>query len=211
VSGRRPLAPADEGAEGGASPRRKRLTFVTGNKGKATELGALLAPHGFEVMQDPRGYPEIQADTLAEVTEAGADHLLANGLQPPFVLEDSGLFIDSLKGFPGAYSRHALDTIGCDGILRLMAEVPLAQRSARFEADLLLVEGRRRRHFAGLCPGRIATEAAGAGGFGFDPIFAPAGRSHTFAEMPPAGKSRLSHRGQAARALLEWLSETAKP
>ncbi|HLF16181.1 MAG TPA: non-canonical purine NTP pyrophosphatase, partial [Candidatus Thermoplasmatota archaeon] len=78
-----------------------RLTFVTGNPGKARELAAALAPHGVEVVQDPRGYPEMQADTLDEVAAFGADHLLASGLPPPFVLEDAGLFVDALQGFPG--------------------------------------------------------------------------------------------------------------
>lgn len=188
-----------------------KVTFVTGNKGKVAELQAMLAPLGWEVVQDLRGYPEIQAPILADVTEYGADHLLASGLQPPFLLEDSGLFVDALKGFPGVFSRHALDTLGCEGILRLMEGVPETNRTATFATDLLFVERTRRRHFEGVCHGRVALEASGTGGFGFDPVFIPAARTRTFAEMSMEEKSRVSHRGQAVRLLLSAINQTAKP
>jgi XTP/dITP diphosphohydrolase len=189
----------------------RRLTFVTGNRGKAEELRALCAPLGIEVAQDPRGYPEVQADTLAEVAEEGARHLLASGLAPPFLLEDSGLFVAALRGFPGVYSRHALDTIGTAGLLRLLAGVELETRTAAFQAHLLYVDAGGRLHgFDGTCPGRIAERAAGSGGFGFDPVFVPRGHDRTFAEMDAAAKSALSHRGQAVRAFLAFLEESTK-
>jgi XTP/dITP diphosphohydrolase len=190
---------------------RRTLTFVTGNAGKAAELRAQLAPRGIDVVQDKRGYPEVQADTLAEVAEAGARHLLDAGLKPPFILEDSGLFVAALRGFPGVYSRHALDTIGVPGLLQLMAGVELEMRSAAFQAHLLYVDEAGHVHgFDGACPGRIADRAAGTGGFGFDPVFIPRGHDRTFAEMEPAEKQRLSHRGAAVRAFLAALDETAK-
>lgn len=198
----------------------KRLTFVTTNAGKWAEMRDLLAPIALEVVQDNRGYPEIQADTLAEVTEAGADALLAAGLAPPFILEDSGLFVDAFGGFPGVYSRHALDTIGVAGLLRLMAGIEPAGRGAAFRADLLLVTAMARHHFGGVCQGRIANLAAGSNGFGFDSVFIPEGGStqrpgRTFAELAPTVKGRLSHRGVAARALAAHLAgpgtQTAKP
>lgn len=193
-----------------------RLTFATTNAGKVRELAALLAPAGIEVVQDSRGYVEVQADSLSDVTAAGADALLASGLRPPFVLEDSGLFADALRGFPGVYSRHALDTLGVAGLLRLMSDVPDPQRGASFRADLLLVDAAgTRHHFTGECRGRIAKQPAGTGGFGFDPIFIPDGAAQTFAEGPSTVKDRLSHRGAAARALLRHLqaagNQTAKP
>ncbi len=202
-----------------------KLTFVTTNAGKVRELAALLSPAGVEVIQDGRGYVEVQAATLAEVTEAGADALLASGLTAPFILEDSGLFVTALKGFPGVYSRHALDTIGVAGLLRLLTGTLPAQRGAAFQADLLLVAADgSRHHFSGRCDGHIALQAAGTGGFGFDPVFIPddpipppSGTTpgRTFAELPPTVKGRLSHRGAAARGLLDYLgrprNQTAKP
>ncbi|MHB1261464.1 MAG: RdgB/HAM1 family non-canonical purine NTP pyrophosphatase, partial [Thermoplasmatota archaeon] len=189
----------------------KRITFVTGNAGKVRELTEQLAPFGIAVDQDKRGYPEIQAATLAEVAEAGAAHLLASGLKPPFLLEDSGLFVAALRGFPGVYSRHALDTIGCAGVLRLMRDVEAETRSAAFRSHLLYVDTAGRLHgFEGTCPGRIVEVAAGSGGFGFDPLFAPRGHDRTFAEMAPAEKAALGHRGQAVRAFRAFLEKSTK-
>lgn len=190
----------------------RRLTFVTGNAGKLSEMTSLLSPLGIEVVGDGRGYPEVQASTLAEVTEAGARHLLATGLAPPFILEDSGLFVAALRGFPGVYSRHAQDTIGNAGLLTLLQAVELEMRAASFQADLCYVDPAGvLHHFEGTCRGRIAERATGTGGFGFDPLFVPAGEEQTFAQMDPAAKGRISHRGKAAVALFRHLSEAAKP
>lgn len=192
----------------------RTLTFVTGNAGKVAELRAMLRPRGIAVRQDDRGYPEVQADTLREVAEEGARHLLASGLKPPFVLEDSGLFVAALRGWPGVYSRHALDTVGIPGLLRLLADVEPEMRSAAFQACLLYADAAGRLHaFEGSCAGRIAERAAGRGGFGFDPVFVPRGQDgegRTFAELPAAQKAARSHRGKAVRAFLEFLDKTAK-
>lgn len=192
-----------------------RLTFVTGNKHKVAELRALVEPLGHEVRQDRRGYPEVQAATLQEVCAAGADHLLAAGVEAPLLLEDSGLFVSALKGFPGVYSRYVLDTVGCAGVLRLLRDTEHEVRTAAFRTHLLYVDGKGERHgFEGTCRGRIAPRPAGTEGFGYDPIFVPDGQdgggSRTFAEMDTSEKNRLSHRGQAVRAFLEHLAKSAK-
>jgi XTP/dITP diphosphohydrolase len=181
---------------------------VTGNPGKVAELRALLEPLGIQVVPDGRGYTEIQADTLEEVAQAGATELLAGGLKPPFVLEDSGLFVAALNGFPGVYSRHALDTLGCKGLLDLLADRPV-RRDAHFEACLLYVDAEGRAHsFRGRCRGTIAHKKAGTGGFGFDPVFVPKGHRETFAQMDWQQKARLSHRGKAVRLLVDHLAKS---
>jgi XTP/dITP diphosphohydrolase len=188
-----------------------RLAFVTRNEGKVRELAEACKGLGIEVVQDKRGYPEMQAATLAEVAAAGADHLLSGGLAPPFLLEDSGLFVSALNGFPGVYSRHALDTIGCAGLLRLAQDLEREMRGATFRTHLLYVDAARERHaFEGTCKGRIADRPEGTGGFGFDPIFVPDGSDRTFAQMGTAEKNAVSHRGRAVRAFLEHLAKTAK-
>lgn len=205
-----PPAPTPAAKAPTAAPGARTLTFVTGNAGKVAEMGALLAPLGIQVAADGRGYPEVQADTLREVTEEGARHLLASGLSPPFILEDSGLFVAALRGFPGVYSRHALDTIGVAGLLQLLRDVELESRTAAFQADLAYVDPAGKvHHFAGTCHGLIADRPSGSGGFGFDPVFVPARHTLTFAAMDPAEKSRLSHRGQAAMLLARHLSQAA--
>ena len=188
--------------------RPDSITFVTGNAGKLEELRALLDPLDIAVVPDGRGYPEIQHDELAGVTEAGAGYLAATGVEPPFLLEDSGLFISALKGFPGVYSRHALDTIGLQGILDLLRDVELEARTATFRSDLCYVDADGTpHHFDGRCKGRIAERTAGDGGFGFDPLFIPAGEERTFAELPGEAKNDVSHRGAATRAFVAWLSK----
>lgn len=184
----------------------EKITFVTGNPGKVAELQHALEPLSIEVHQDKRGYPEIQADTLEAVAEAGARHLLDSGLGPPFLLEDAGLFVSALRGFPGVYSRYVLDTIGNAGLLCLLRDVELEQRTAAFQARLQYVAPDGRLHgFEGTVRGRIAERAAGSGGFGFDPVFIPDGHDRTFAEMDTAEKGSVSHRGRAVAAFVEWL------
>ena len=182
-----------------------KIRFVTSNPNKVTELSERLAPLGFEVEQVRHPYPEVQTDTLEEVAEHGLEYL-AKELGSGVVLEDAGLFIDALGGFPGVYSAYVLRTLGNPGILRLMDGKQ--DRSARFEAVLGYLDESGERHlFKGVCPGSIAAEARGAGGFGFDPVFVPAGRDRTFAEMGVEEKGQLSHRGRAAAAFAEFLGD----
>lgn len=191
-----------------ASQSPQTLHFVTGNPGKVRELQGLLG-EPWRVEADDRGYPELQAETLAEVCRFGADHLLRDGLAPPFVLEDSGLFCAGLGGFPGVYSRHALDTIGAAGLLRLLSHRPEgdAHRAAWFETCLHYVDAAGAHHqFVGRCEGTIALAPAGQGGFGFDPVFVPRGWTRTFAQASADEKNAVSHRGQAVRAFARHLA-----
>jgi len=179
-----------------------RIQFVTSNKGKAREVAALLAPLGHEVIQLHKPYPEPQVDTLQEVVTSGLEWLTGK-VEGTVMIDDSGLFIDALKGFPGVFSAHAYKTIGCDGILRLMKGAE--ERRARFECCAgLMIEGRSWL-FTGESDGEITSEPHGKNGFGFDPIFLPSGFSQTFAELPVEVKNRISHRGRAFSALVKFL------
>jgi len=97
----------------------QKIYFITGNTGKFTELQQKLSPLNITVVQQDLGYPEIQAETLEAVAEYGLKHVQQQ-FSKPFILEDAGLFIHALKGFPGVYSKYVYYTIGLDGILRLM-------------------------------------------------------------------------------------------
>ena len=125
------------------------------------------------------------------------------------MIDDSGLFVDALRGFPGVYSSHAYRTIGPRGILGLLRSSPT--RAARFETAFLFHDGTTGRLVRGACRGAIARSERGTGGFGFDPIFIPAGHRTTFAEMSVEEKNRVSHRGRAARALAVRLSSPPPP
>jgi XTP/dITP diphosphohydrolase len=191
-----------------------RLTFITGNPGKLQEAREALGPHT-RLEQDPHGYPEIQADTLEEVARAGLE-AVAERLQPPYFLEDAGLFIDALGGFPGVYSAYVFKTLGNPGILRLLQDTPDPERSARFQAVIGYRDPDGNDHLlTGTCEGWIRREATGDHGFGFDPIFTPKALSDSpagasFAELGPAKKNRLSHRGAALQQLSQRLKETTQ-
>lgn len=181
-----------------------QLTFATGNPGKLREARAKLAPLGHQVEQWDHGYPELQADTLQEVAAFGLEQLEGR-IDPPFLLEDAGLFVDSLGGFPGVYSSYAFGTLGWEGILRLLAEA--TDRSARFRAVVGFHDGAQHRFFEGVVEGTIAKEGRGEHGFGFDPIFVPEGHDRTFGEMTTEEKGELSHRTRALDRLVEHLGD----
>ncbi len=118
-------------------------------------------------------------------------------------VEDSGLFVHTLRGFPGPYSSQAHETIGCSGILRLLGSE--TQRNAHFQTAIAVSKsGRTLGIFPGRVRGRISRTERGKNGFGFDPIFIPAGSSITFSEMSDAQKNRHSHRFRAFRRLAKW-------
>lgn len=182
------------------------LRFATGNAGKVREAAVALAPLGITVEQAAVPVVEIQADTLAEVARAKlAD--AARKVAPPFFLDDAGLFVDALRGFPGVYSAHALKTIGVDGLLRLLEGRD--DRGARFEAVVAYQPARGEPFFAhGVARGAIARKPADAGhGFGFDPVFVPEDETRTYAELPTDVKNRVSHRGRALAQLVARLRE----
>ena len=181
----------------------REIYFVTGNKGKLLEAQKKFSDLDIKIIQKDIGYPEIQADTLEEVAEFGVKHV-AEKLDTTFILEDAGLFIDALKGFPGVYSAYIYKTIGFNGILKLMKDVN--DRGAIFRSVYAYKEpDSATRFFIGECRGVIAIKDRGSNGFGFDPIFIPDGSTRTFAEMSTEEKNSFSHRGKALEKLYEFL------
>lgn len=184
-----------------------RLTFVTSNKGKLHEATQALAPLGIEVVGSDAHPIEIQADTLEAISRAKCE-VLVGKVAPPFIVDDGGLFVDALQGFPGVFSAHALKTIGVPGILKLMEGVE--DRRAHFAAVVSFWDGTEVRSFAGRCDGELTTFPRSVGhGFGFDPIFIPERHSLTFGELPAESKNRFSHRGRALAGLAAHLRDVS--
>ncbi|MFQ5908343.1 MAG: XTP/dITP diphosphatase [Thermoplasmata archaeon] len=177
---------------------------MTSNETKFREVSLLLKERGVELEFLQAAYPEVQAEGLEEVVDTALDWLapLHGG---DLVVDDSGLFVRALVGFPGVYSAYVYGTLGCDGVLRLLDGIP--DRRATFQTVLGLRTGGENRLFRGSCEGIITQEARGNAGFGFDPIFVPEGSSRTFAEMTRAEKNAVSHRGRAADALADFLTQ----
>jgi XTP/dITP diphosphohydrolase len=177
----------------------RKVHLITSNLGKLKEFRAALEPIGYEVAHLPLDVEEIQADSLEEVVADCIRQIHAQKVKD-FIIDDSGLFVDALKGFPGVYSSYALRTLGCEGLLKLMEGV--TDRSARFECCIgCSLEGRKDVILTERCQGRIVHGMRGQGGFGFDPVFAAEREERTFAEMPLDEKNLISHRGKAIKSL----------
>ena len=181
--------------------------FITSNRGKFQEASQKLAGSKIAVVQKNLGYPEIQADSLEDVARFGVE-CLQDKVDQPFFLEDAGLFIESLHGFPGVYSSYVYHTIGLQGILSLFKEKPKTNRKACFRSVIAYKEPEQSpRFFIGECSGRITSEERGSHGFGYDPLFIPQGDTRTFAEMPTEEKNQYSHRGRSLSQLAFFLQE----
>jgi XTP/dITP diphosphohydrolase len=196
-----------------------RIVLASGNAGKVREIAALLEASGLEIVgQNALGVPDVPETGLTFVENAlikarnAARH---TGLAA--VADDSGLEVDALSGAPGIYSaRYAGERAGDrDNLDRLLAEleaVPEERRAARFQCCMVYM-----RHATDPTPvicqgtweGRILPEPRGRGGFGYDPVFFVPTHGCSAAELPPAEKNRLSHRGQALRALVAALRAKA--
>ncbi len=180
------------------------LRFVTTNDGKWREVSALLAEHEILVERINAKVLEVQSDDLAEIARVAALDAYRSFGGELFV-EDAGLFVDALNGFPGPFSAYAFRTIGIRGLLRLMEGEE--RRTATFRSAVAYVDREGRVSvFVGEVNGFVTTEPRGTGGFGFDPVFVPLGSERTFAEMDVEEKNRHSHRAKAVRELARHLS-----
>lgn len=183
-----------------------QFNLVTSNEGKVKELSSLLSPFGHTATQLDVDCPEIQTSSLEEVVEFGLDWLINQQIKAPFIIDDAGVFIEALNNFPGVYSRYIFDTIGLNGVLKQMNDIE--NRSATFRCVLgLVLEDGSKHNFVGECKGNLIDEQRGTGGFGYDPIFIPHGFEKTFSELSFNEKNKTSHRGQAMKKLIDFISE----
>ena len=186
------------------------LIFATSNRHKFEETSEIAARYGVKLEQRKVPYTEIQADDLEKISSPGARHASVL-LGAPCFVEDAGLFIRALRGFPGPYSKYVFHTLGNEGVLELMSGEN--DRAAEFRSAVAYYEpGGKPVLFKGEVKGVISFEIRGKNGFGFDPIFIPnEGDNRTFAEMPTNEKNKLSHRGRAMEKLFKWyLKKKAK-
>jgi XTP/dITP diphosphohydrolase len=181
----------------------RKIIFVTGNPHKVREAGDILSHVGIEVSQNNCGYPELQEDELEPIASFGA-RWAADKLDNEVMVDDSGLFIEALGGFPGPYSAYDFDTLGNERILKLMEGE--TNRRAVFKCVIGYCRpGKEPYLFSGEVAGEITNESRGSGGFGYDPIFEVGGA--TFGEMGEEEKNRLSHRYAALTEFAQWLKK----
>jgi XTP/dITP diphosphohydrolase len=174
---------------------------MTENPGKFREASSILAPK-IRVRHLRRSKLEIQDDQLENIAKYALMIALEHH-KGPIVVEDSGLFIEALKGFPGPFSSHALKTIGLEGILDLLGN--RTRRVAYFRSAVAYGSvDFRPRIFTGIVRGSISRRILGRNGFGFDPIFVPTGSHETFGQSQDALKNRRSHRAKAFMKFAAW-------
>ncbi|HXO19004.1 MAG TPA: non-canonical purine NTP pyrophosphatase [Thermoanaerobaculia bacterium] len=175
------------------------FVLVTGNPGKIAEARRLVGPELEAVELD---LPEIQSLDLAAVL-AGKGEEAWRRLGRPLVVEEAGLELAALNGFPGPLVKWMLDAVGAAGIARLAASLGNPRAIAR--CALLFRDAARTVVAEGKTEGTLVLPPRGAHGFGWDPVFLPDGETRTFGELSGPAKDALSHRGRAWRALLEKL------
>lgn len=195
-------------------PAPVSLVLATRNPHKLREFGRLLAPAAIELAQLPDAVqlpPEVGDTFAANALPKARAAAAATGLAA--IADDSGIESEALEGRPGVRSaryagEHASDE---ENLAKLMREAP-AGSGLRYVCALAYVnpENASEQVFFGFCHGRLARRPRGDRGFGYDPAFLPDGDHHglTMAELGDADKDAISHRGNAARALLAWLNGT---
>ncbi|MCS7188216.1 MAG: RdgB/HAM1 family non-canonical purine NTP pyrophosphatase [Bacteroidia bacterium] len=178
--------------------------FATKNPYKLKEAQTILGNEWVleglppEAPEAPEPYETLYANALSKAA------FYASWARVPVLAEDSGLFVPALGGQPGVFSaRYG----GPQRLLKAMEGV--AHRNAYFVAVLVAYFGNAQYHFyTGYCFGMIAREMRGEGGFGYDPIFIPAGSEHTVAELGEAWKKKYSHRAIAFQRFVEgWTKQ----
>jgi len=176
------------------------FVLVTGNRDKRREAARIL---GFEPEYAPIDLPEIQSlDLLAVLRAKGEEAWLRLGR--PLVVEETGLELAALNGFPGPLVKWMLDAVGAGALARIAHALGDDRATAR--CALLYRDAERTVVGRGAAGGHLVVEARGRHGFGWDPVFVPAGRDRTFAELDDETKDAIGHRGRAWRDLLIRLS-----
>ncbi len=186
----------------------KEILVATNNKGKVRDFEELFKPHGIQVISLKDLDEPIEVEETGTTFEENAilkAEETAKILGKWVISDDSGLEIDALNGEPGVYSaRYAGepkdDEANIDKALTGLKDVSEGSRDARFRCVLAIAgPGIETKTFSGSCEGSILFERHGENGFGYDPIFYVPSEQKAMAELTPAEKAAISHRGEAMR------------
>ena len=196
-----------------------KLYLASGNAHKVREFQALADASrlGIEIISAKTigGMPPVVEDTGTFVGNATKKARALRALLPSdawVLADDSGLCVDALGGAPGVESAYYAGPQGDSAanlakLVQTMRDVPEERRGAHFICVLVLIDGAGHEQvFEGRCDGHLLHEPRGAAGFGYDPLFVPAGHKKSLAEIDEASKNRLSHRGRAWAAFSSYLA-----
>lgn len=191
-----------------------RIVLSSANRDKLKEVTEILTAKWLEIvpLSDFPGAPEPKEGSVSLKDNALVKARLARDFTGlPSIGDDTGLEVDILDGKPGVLSsRYAGESVtyadNVKKLLDVLQSIPKDQRAARFRCVVALaLPGGTERVFRGQCPGHIAFAPRGKNGFGYDPVFVPADKKSSFAQLSPVLKNRLSHRGRALGSLKRYL------
>ena len=172
------------------------LFFVSSNSHKYQEAKIILDSFGIKLGFFKSDLEEIQSNSIKEIALSKARNAFSK-CKKPLIIEDDGLFINSLNGFPGPYSSYIFKTIGNKGILNLLKQ----NRQAKFVSIITYCDKNFLESFDAKLNGSISKYSKGKG-WGYDPIFVPNSSKKTFAEL--FNKNELSHRYKALKKFSKW-------
>ncbi len=173
------------------------VLFASSNMHKYREAKEILGKYGINLGFFKFCATEIQSDSLSKIAKKKALDAYQK-CKRPVIIEDDGIFVKSLNGFPGPYSSYVYDTIGNLGVVKLVKK----DRRAEFCAIISYCDGKKRPvQFVGITNGSIPKKPRG-GGWGYDPIFVPQGMTKTYGQMTE--KNHLSHRYRALAKFARW-------
>lgn len=176
------------------------LFFASSNKHKYSEAREILLEFNLNLGFFEFAPVEIQSDSILDIaTKKSLDAYLS--CKKPIIVEDDGLFIPALGGFPGPYSSYVFKTVGNAGILSLVK----SKRSAEFHSVIAYCDGKKPVLFQGVTKGAISKSQRGKG-WGYDPIFIPKGKTKTYAELDD--KNTVSHRYVALGKFARWYGKS---
>jgi len=189
--------------------RGRFVFFATNNINKFDEARMVLAESRIALGMLRVKPSEIQSESLEEIARASVVEAFEI-CRLPVAVEDAGLFVEALSGFPGPYAAYTYKTLGNEGLLKLMRKVD--NRKATFKSVIAYLSSHSEspKCFEGVVTGEIVCDErrkSGSMGFGFDPIFKPDKSVRTFAQMSVNEKCKLSHRAIAFRKFAEWYKQ----
>ena len=180
-------------------PKSYDVIFASSNIHKYEEAKEILAEFGIELEFFKTDLVEIQDDSLSKIALQKALNAYEK-CKKPVIVEDDGLFINSLSGFPGPFSSYVFKTIGNNGILKLIG----SNRTAQFRAVIAFCDSSNEPTlFESSVAGTISKNIQD-GGWGYDPIFIPEKQNKTYAEL--TNKNKLSHRYESLKKFANWFN-----
>ncbi len=175
------------------------IKFITSNENKYREVAKAFEKNDLLILWQRKKYEEIQAEDN-EIICRDSCMKLAGSIEQPFFIDDTGLYITELHGFPGPYASYVQDTLGNSGIIKLSSG-----SAAYFKTVISFMKDNKVYQFTGILNGKISDKEKGVNKFGYDPIFIPDGYKNTLAELSIEEKNTISHRGKALKNLIDFL------